>query len=109
MGGVGRGPRAGRGTSAPGGRGGGAWVSSGNGSGKSRRSYRPVVEALEALRLLSDTAQALPGLAVEFNSLSTGVPLETPTPFASDAASWDEALGQTRLSDILRVSRPAVE
>jgi len=62
------------------------------------------VEALEALRLLSDTAQALPGLTVEFNSLTAGAPLETAMPVTSDAA-WDEALGQTRLADILRPSQ----
>ena len=39
-------------------------VSSGKESSKKRRSYRPAVEALEALRLLSHAAQTLPGLAV---------------------------------------------
>ena len=83
-------------------------MSSGNGSGKPRRSYRPAVEALEALRLLSGAAQVLPGLAFEFHSLPTGVPLETPSPFPSDA-TWDEALGQTTLSDLLRPSQVATD
>jgi len=78
-------------------------VSSGSGASKPSRSYRPAVEALEALRLLSESAQVLPGLAFEFHSLSTGVPVEAPVPFPSDA-TWDEALGQTTLSDILRTS-----
>lgn len=73
---------------------------SGNGSGKPRRSYRPVVEALEALRLLSDATQTLPGVAVELETFAPAVPLDAPHSVPSDAA-WDEALGQTRLADLL--------
>lgn len=75
---------------------------SGNRDGKKRRSYRPAVEALEALRLLSSAAQTLPELAVERDVIYAPLPVEAPTPGFSEAdAAWDEALGQTHLADIL--------
>ena len=56
--------------------------------GKSRRSYRPTVEALEALRLLSSATQSLPDLAVERDVVpgSLAVPLDAPTSTGTDAA-----------------------
>lgn len=81
---------------------------SGNRDGKKRRSYQPAVEALEALRLLSGAAQALPDLAVERDVLFTPAPLE-PAPSHLFDAAWDEALGQTHLADILGSSTPEVD
>ncbi len=75
-------------------------MASGNGSGKPRRSYRPVVEALEALRLLSDATQTLPELTVEVERFSPAIPLDTQVALPSDA-TWDEALRQTQLADLL--------
>lgn len=78
-----------------------------------RRDYRPAVEGLEALRLLSAAqAHLLPGMAVERDSLAgTGHEPLTSGPDA-DAASissetWDVALGHTRLADLL--SEPSTE
>jgi DNA-binding CsgD family transcriptional regulator len=76
------------------------------GEGKKRagRAYRPTLEAMEALRLLSGaTAMSLSGLVAEHNLLADPVPAAMPT---SDlppisGATWDAALVQTRLSDIL--------
>ncbi|HEV3167337.1 MAG TPA: sigma-70 family RNA polymerase sigma factor [Isosphaeraceae bacterium] len=66
---------------------------------KSKRAYAPVVEALEALRLLSvSSAATLPGLAAQHAPLSppdlTGGPTLPPD-------AWDTALVQTRLADLL--------
>jgi len=76
-------------------------VSSGSGESKKRRSYRPSVEALEALRLLSSVAQTLPHLAVEREFLPGTGPLAADPPQTSDSAAWDAALGQTQLADLL--------
>jgi RNA polymerase sigma factor (sigma-70 family) len=70
------------------------------------RSYRPVVEVLEALRLLSGAAEAstLPGLIAEHHALpqapsgTAALPLDLPT-VSSD--TWDAALVQTQLADLL--------
>lgn len=78
-------------------------MASSQGSGKRRRSYRPVVEALEALRLLSDATQTLPGLTVELEMLAPAVPIEPQVAVPSDA-TWDLALGQTQLADLLAPS-----
>lgn len=75
-------------------------MSGGEGKGKKRRSYRPVVEALEALRLLSSAAQTLPDLAVERNVL-TPVESQDQSALQSPDAAWDAALGQTQLADLL--------
>ena len=77
-------------------------LASGKGECKKRRSYRPSVEALEVIRLLSlgGTAQALPGLAVERDVLPDPAPPVGDVPRLSGVA-WDAALGQTRLADLL--------
>ena len=73
---------------------------------RSRRSYRPAVEAMEALRLLSSATASLPpsGLAAEHNVLAD--PGTGAAPLANDlapvsSATWDAALVQTRLADLL--------
>ena len=64
------------------------------------RRYRPKVEALEALRLLSDgLAPTLPVALVVPSPIPTSTPaFDAPAP-GSDA--WDLALDQTRLADLL--------
>jgi RNA polymerase sigma factor (sigma-70 family) len=67
------------------------------GGRKSNRAYLPTVEALEALRLFSGAAAALPSVAAERGALP--VPLEPiDRPGAEDA--WDDALGQAGLVDL---------
>lgn len=77
-----------------------------NGPGRKqrRRSYRPKVEALEALRLLDAAAPSLAPLIAEHGSLPA-----SPTPVDAIAGheTWDTALGQTRLADLLGPSAPA--
>ncbi len=78
-------------------------------SGRSRRPYRPTVEGLEALRMLSAAhAHVLPGMVAAQGLLSdpaddasTPGP-EAPSPVSN--AAWDEALGHTRLTDLLSSS-----
>lgn len=83
-------------------------MSGGQGDGKKRRSYRPTVEALEALRLLSSAAQTLPDLAVERGLLA---PIETPipdvTPSSESDATWDAALSDTQLAELLSTTQAA--
>ena len=84
-------------------------MSRGKGDGNKRRSYRPEVEALEALRLLSLAAETLPDLAAEHDVLlSPPVPIGTDDLATTDAA-WDVALGQTRLADLLRPASSATD
>jgi hypothetical protein len=59
------------------------------------------VEALEALRLFSGAAPALPGMVAEHGVLAPLEPVDLPL---ADAA-WDTALGQTELVDLLDRSR----
>lgn len=69
---------------------------------KVRRSYRPAVEALEALKLLSAVATPMPGPAV-IGDLHPGLATPIADPPATGAASetaWDEALTQTRVADL---------
>ena len=78
----------------------------GDSGGKKRvgRSYRPTLEAMEALRLLSGaTATALPGLVAEHNVLPEHVPSPMPATERPSVSgdTWDAALFQTHLSDIL--------
>lgn len=75
---------------------------SGSRGGKVRRSYRPTVEALEALRLLSGGASSLLDLSVPFDvhQGASGHSPSLPGPMPTDLA-WDEALKQTDLADIL--------
>ena len=79
-------------------------MSSGDGKRKKRPAYRPSVEALEAIRLLSNAAQALPTLPQAHDVLpSAPTPLVPESPLPS-SATWDAALGQTSLADILGTS-----
>jgi RNA polymerase sigma factor (sigma-70 family) len=63
--------------------------------------YKPTVEALDALRLLSTAVQGLPGLAIEQNLLPGAGLIADPelTP-GSIEATWDVALLETRLADL---------
>jgi DNA-binding CsgD family transcriptional regulator len=71
---------------------------------RSRRDYRPTVEGLEALRLLSSATQAhaLTDVAAERDLLADPLPLgdEALTQGVS-TATWDEALVQTELGELL--------
>jgi DNA-binding CsgD family transcriptional regulator len=76
------------------------------GKKRNRRSYRPTVEAMEALRLLSgaSAAAALPGLTVEHNVFADHNPpaLSRLDDFPSvSTATWDAALVQTQLAEFL--------
>ena len=78
----------------------------GGSGGKKRvgRSYRPTLEAMEALRLLSGaTATSLPGLVAEHNVLPEHVPTAMPATELPSVSgdTWDAALFQTHLADIL--------
>jgi DNA-directed RNA polymerase specialized sigma24 family protein len=75
-------------------------VASGKGGGKERRSYRPAVEALEALRPLSNAAQMLPGIAVSHDRLTPTSPLEVPASSPLSGTAWDTSLNQTRLPEL---------
>src|SRR5947209_4199656 len=74
------------------------------GRAKARRSYLPKVEALEALRLL-DAAPAGIGTIIA-QTASIAAPSATPLETGHD--TWDAALDQTRLADLLSDSRPVV-
>jgi DNA-binding CsgD family transcriptional regulator len=76
------------------------------GKKRNQRSYRPTVEAMEALRLLSSAsaAAALPGLTAEHHLLADSNPPAMPRldDFPSvSTATWDAALVQTELAQIL--------
>jgi RNA polymerase sigma factor (sigma-70 family) len=74
---------------------------------RTRRDYRPTVEGLEALRLLSAAqARLLPGLVAERDLLAD--PSPEPLTAGQEAhrspvssAAWDAALGHTGLADFL--------
>jgi DNA-binding NarL/FixJ family response regulator len=70
---------------------------------RSRRDYRPTVEGLEALRLLSSATQAhaLTDVAAERDLPTDLLPLghDALTPGVS-TATWDEALVQTQLAEL---------
>jgi RNA polymerase sigma factor (sigma-70 family) len=71
---------------------------------KGRRAYAPKVEVLEALRLLSGTATAgLPQLVAEHGPLDgpAVIPPALPDLPGSSGETWDAALAQTHLSDLL--------
>jgi RNA polymerase sigma factor (sigma-70 family) len=76
-----------------------------DGKQRARRSYRPSVETMEALRLLSNapSATALAGLAAEHdlfaNPGTPSLPLPEHSPVSS--ATWDAALVHTQLANLL--------
>lgn len=71
-------------------------------AGKSRRSYRPTVEALEALRLLSGATQSLPDLALAHDVHQPGSLTPAGLPgLTGQEMAWDEALTQTDLAELL--------
>src|SRR4051794_29690078 len=68
-------------------------LAGGHGKRRVGRSYRPTVEAMEALRLLSGATAALPGLVAAHNLLAEPVPTAIPPvefPSVSNA-TWDAA------------------
>jgi RNA polymerase sigma factor (sigma-70 family) len=71
------------------------------GEGKKRRSYRPAVEPLEALCLLSNAAQPLPGIAAPHDLLTPTSPFDTPAPSLLSGTACETALDQTRLAGLL--------
>ncbi|MHB1558152.1 MAG: LuxR C-terminal-related transcriptional regulator [Isosphaeraceae bacterium] len=86
----------------------------GENRGRARRNYRPTVEGLEALRMLSAAAAAhvLPGMVAARGLLSdaSGAPAipgqDAPLPSVSNEA-WDAALGNTRFTDFLTGPGPS--
>ncbi|MGA2701112.1 MAG: sigma-70 family RNA polymerase sigma factor [Isosphaeraceae bacterium] len=76
-------------------------MASDKGGGKKRRSYRPAVEPLEALRLLSSAAQTLPGIVVPHDLLTRTSLLDAPVPSPLSGTAWDTALDQTRRAELL--------
>ena len=94
---IGLAPRGGDAPGAPE----GLSVASGKEGGKKLRSYRPAVEVLEALRLLSNAAQTLPGIAVPHDLLTPTSPLDAFAPTPVSGTAWDTALDQTRLAELL--------
>jgi len=81
-------------------------ASAGEKNKRTQRRYSPTVERLEPVRLLSSATQAHPlaGLAAEHDSLTEPLSVvhqlgESPT--AVSSATWDAALVQTELADIL--------
>jgi DNA-binding CsgD family transcriptional regulator len=72
---------------------------------RARRDYRPTVEGLESVRLLSSAAQAHPltGVIAAHDHLAD--PLQKSVPLGEDAAvstaAWDAALVETRLAELL--------
>ena len=81
-------------------------MSAGETQNRKQRRYSPTVERLEAVRLLSSATQAHPlaSLAAEHDVLTdpTGaVPHLADGSHAVSSATWDAALVQTELADIL--------
>jgi RNA polymerase sigma factor (sigma-70 family) len=71
---------------------------SGNDRASNRRSYRPAVEALEALRLLSSVAEAPMGLVVEQGAFALPTGPEAPT---IPNSAWDAALVASQVDELL--------
>jgi RNA polymerase sigma factor (sigma-70 family) len=71
---------------------------SGNDRANNRRSYRPGVEALEALRLLSSVAEAPMGLMVEQGSYASPIGPESPS---IPSSTWDAALVASQVDELL--------
>jgi RNA polymerase sigma factor (sigma-70 family) len=83
---------------------------SGAGRKKVKRSYRPTVEALEALRLLSEgAATALPGLAAGHGFLAGPIESATPSANLASDATWDAALGSASLAGFLAAPSSQVD
>jgi len=73
--------------------------------GKRRRPYRPAVEALEALRLLSGVAQAPMDIAFDQGAVAAPIgPADVPATTVSGHA-WDAALVASQLDDLLGTGR----
>ena len=81
---------------------------SGTSGGNKRRLYKPSVEALDALRLLSTAVQGLPDLAIEQNLLSDAGTIAEAAPGSLDA-TWDVALLETRLADLRKPAGTAAD
>ncbi len=76
----------------------------------SSRKYQPNVEALEALRLLSDgLVPTLTPPPVEIQFLDTLPAAPDVTTLGTGSTTWDAALGQTRLTDLLGTSQAQTE
>jgi RNA polymerase sigma factor (sigma-70 family) len=71
---------------------------SGKDRGKTRRSYRPGVEALEALRLLSGVAELPMGPAIEHGEFA---PPRGPEASPAPGHAWDAALVAEQLDELL--------
>jgi DNA-binding CsgD family transcriptional regulator len=85
-------------------------ASRGEKNSRSRREYRPSVEGLEALRLLGSAlpARALSDLLTAHDLLSEPLPRgDEAIPQGVSTATWDEALVQTELSELLGAPAPA--
>ncbi len=68
-----------------------------------QRRYRPVVEALEALRLLSGAGSSLLAVPAQFD---TTPGFATPTPdLVTPQTAWDEALSDAHLAEVLGTLR----
>ena len=84
-------------------------MANGTGEGKARRSYRPAVESLDALRLPSGAPQTLPGLAAAYDLFGpASAPIETHAPAVSDA-TWDTALVDHELADVFDAAWQSVQ
>jgi RNA polymerase sigma factor (sigma-70 family) len=87
-------------------------ASGGEKKARTRRDYRPTVEGLEALRLLSSATQAHPlaGIATHHDlAVDPGhqpLPIADPAPASNvSSATWDAALDHAPVAELL--SRPA--
>ncbi len=80
----------------------------GTGGGNKRRLYKPTVEALDALRLLSTAVGGLPDLVIEQNLLAGAGAIRDAAPGSLDA-TWDFALLETRLADLRKPAGTAAD
>jgi RNA polymerase sigma factor (sigma-70 family) len=81
----------------------GGRIVSGEIGAKKRRAYRPGVEGLEVLRLLSGVAQAPIDVAIEHEALAS--PVETVEAPSIASSTWDAALVASQLDGLLGTSR----
>jgi len=75
--------------------------------GKARRSYRPTVEALEALRLLSGVAPV--PLDVAFDQAATAAAIGLAGAPAATAHAWDAALVASEVAELFGPIGPATD